>query len=789
MVGQERNAFILEDAQAALVVTDNRHLPLANGFEQIDVLNTDDLEFMSSPLLDKPKVTAESRACLLYTSGSTGNPKGVLQNHRNLLFIAMNYTNGFHVSHEDRLGLLFSPSVIATVRVLLLALCNGCLLSSFNLKKEGFTNLAKWVRQEEISLFISVASVFRNFTDTLTEGDNYPHIRLIRLGGEPVLPRDVDSYKKYFSDECLLVNRLGGTETGDFCWNFMDKNVQIEGHTVPLGYPIEGHEILLLDESGGEAGAGELGEITVRSAYLALEYWRRADLTKAAFLPDPEGGNKRIYRTGDLGQMLPDGQLVHRGRKDHMVKVRGYRVELPEVEVALSEIDSVSEAVVMPRKDKEGNAYLVAYLIPTSNELPTISALRRSLADTLPDYMIPSSFVMMKKFPVAQNGKINRGALPEPGSERPHIETDLVRPRTSMERELERIWIDLFEFERIGIHDNFFDLGGHSMLAVRLIAQIKKHMGKTLPLTLIFESPTIELLALRLEGRPKDLISRSMIAYRAQGTLPPFFLVPNDFGIGHFFRHLADHLGSNQPVYALELPGIDGRERPLDRFEDIASHLIDHIRQIKTQGPYYLGGDCFGAKLAYEMARQLMARGDRVGLLAVFDHPVFGWVRKPPPLKRIGMHMNKVWHLSGRERGPYLLKATSLVGQRMKLAYNRSMLSASHKRMIRAAKKASRNYRPKPYPGSMTVFRTNMDAAGFDFRNPRPPLLGWDKLVQGEVEEIEIPVAWSELIIEESLVSPIYDKPTVRVLARKLRACLDRAFQRTGASLIPHNIK
>jgi amino acid adenylation domain-containing protein len=498
---QERNAFVLGDAQAPLMVTDTRHLSLANGFAQIDVLNIDNLDALGSPVVEKPEVTADSRACLFYTSGSTGKPKAVLQNHRNLLLITMNYTNGFHVSHEDRLALFYSPGVISTARVLLLALCNGCLLSSFNLKKEGFAKLADWVRQEEITLFISVASVFRYFTASLTEGDSFPKIRLIRLGGEPVLPRDVEAYKRHFSDECFLVNRLGSTETGDFCWNFMNKDVQIDGHTVPLGYPIEGHEILLLDEAGKEVSPGEVGEIAVRSAYLALEYWRRPDLTKGAFLPDPEGGTKRIYRTGDLGQILPDGQMFHLGRKDMMVKVRGYRVELSEVEVALSELDSVSEAVVMPRKDKKDHPYLVAYWIPASESPPTISSLRRSLADTLPEYMIPSSFVRMKKFPVAQNGKINREALPEPSCQRPALNTPFVAPRNPTEEKLAQIWSEVLDLDEVGVYDSFFDLGGDSLKATLMSFRVFDEFHVELSMLFFIETPTVVKIAEEILNR------------------------------------------------------------------------------------------------------------------------------------------------------------------------------------------------------------------------------------------------------------------------------------------------
>ena len=266
-------------------------------------------------------VAPDSPACLVYTSGSTGIPKGVVQNHRSLLAVTMNYTNCFHLTCEDRLSFLYSPGVIAAARIMWLALCNGAALCICDLKGDGILNLADWLRQERITLFTSVASVFRNFTSILTEADRFPDLRLIRLGGEPTLPRDVESYKKHFSENCLLVNRIGSTETGTYSWYCMDKETPIEGLAVPVGYPMEGYEILLLDENGEEVEANQIGEIVVKSRYLPSGFWNRPDLTKASFLPAPGGGKERMYRTGDLGRRLLDGCLIHMGRKDHQVKV------------------------------------------------------------------------------------------------------------------------------------------------------------------------------------------------------------------------------------------------------------------------------------------------------------------------------------------------------------------------------------------------------------------------------------------------------------------------------------
>jgi len=242
-------------------------------------------------------------------------------------------------------------------------------------------------------------------------------------------------------------------------------------------------------------GSGDIGEIAVKSCYLSPGYWRRPDLTELAFLPDPEGGSERIYRTGDLGRMLPDGLLQHLGRKDFQVKVRGYRVEISEIELILLDFPAVKEAVVVAREDRPGDQRLVAYLVQNQQSVPTVSGLRRFLNEKLPEYMIPSAFVLLDALPLTPNGKVNRLALPPPGNARPEMDNPFVAPGTPIEVELAKMWAEVLSLDEVGIHDNFFDLGGHSLLATQVISRVINTFKVELPIKSLFESPTVADMA------------------------------------------------------------------------------------------------------------------------------------------------------------------------------------------------------------------------------------------------------------------------------------------------------
>jgi amino acid adenylation domain-containing protein len=492
-----RRQHILKDSQATLIITDHRNRTSARemALGRFPLIDVDDLDARYVSENPRLSLSPDTRAWILYTSGSTGQPKGVVQTHRNVLHFIRTYTNSLHICADDRLSLVYSFCTNAAAHEVYTALLNGASLFPLNIKEEGVARLPDWLVQHEITIFSAVPTVFRHLRKSMTGNAVFPHLRLIKLLGEMVYKQDVEFYKEYFSQDCILVNRLGSTETGTIRWYFIDKNTHITGSSVPVGYAIEDNEILLIGETSEEGGASRVGEIAVKSRYLSPGYWRRPDLTQAAFLPDPHGGDERIYRTGDLGRMLPDGCLVHLGRKDFQVKIKGHRIEAGEVEMALAALPAVKEAAVVAAKDRSGDQRLVAYVVPEGETAPTVTALRRALAVMLPEYMIPSVFVTLDSLPKAPNGKVSVGALPASGRARPELDNPLMPPRTPVEGIVCAIWAAVLELDEVGIHDDFLALGGHSLAASQVVARVAEAFHVDLPLSTLFDTPTVDGVA------------------------------------------------------------------------------------------------------------------------------------------------------------------------------------------------------------------------------------------------------------------------------------------------------
>jgi acyl-coenzyme A synthetase/AMP-(fatty) acid ligase/aminoglycoside N3'-acetyltransferase/acyl carrier protein len=467
----------------------------------IQLLNVDEIK--SKQIFENPdlSISPDRLAFIIYTSGTTGRPKGVTQNHRNILHMVMNDTNSLGICLEDREISLTSPAGIGAIWIILRTLLNGAAVFPFEIKAEGIGKLTEWLITEKITILNALA-ILRQFSTILTENHKFPDIRLVGIGGDTVYKKDIELYNRHFSQASILFIGLGTTETGNLVQYFIDQETEITGNIVPVGYQSPGMEIILSDDSGKKPGGDCTGEILVKSRYLSPGYWRMSELSKAKFLRDPEGGDKRIYFTGDIGRMRPDGCLFHLGRKDFQVKVRGYRVEIVEVVNALLGLENIKEAVVIDREDSIGEKTLIAYLVSDTQLAPSTSSLRSALSQKLPDYMIPATFVMLDALPLNPNGKVDRKALPAPDQIRSELAEGFVAPRDDLELQLIKTWEKILGVNPIGVTDNFFELGGQSLTALRLFVQIEKILGKNLPLATLFEAPTVEQLAgiLREEG-------------------------------------------------------------------------------------------------------------------------------------------------------------------------------------------------------------------------------------------------------------------------------------------------
>lgn len=574
-----RLEFVLENSQAALVLTNNRHLDFINTLitAQHQVLNIDQLKTTLGANNIGMSLSPGSPIHILYTSGSTGTPKGVVQNHRNRLHDVMIHANGLHISTDDRLALLYSCCTGMGATVMFSTLLNGAALLPFDIKTEGMAALPHWMVQEKITIYTSITSVLRQFFDALKDDSVPGDLRVIYQSGEPLYQQDVVRFKKRFPRTCVLVNGMGAGETARLRRFFIDHDTPITNGVVPVGYPVEDKEIILLDDSGQPVEPGQIGEMAIKSRYLSPGYWQRPDLTRAAFRHESEEKDERTYLTGDLGQMSYDGCLMHRGRLDFQVKIRGNRVEIAEIEALLSRQESVKAALVVARDDGQGNRCLIAYVVPQSSTDPDVSTLRRQIAEVLPEYMVPSMFIFLAALPRLPNGKVDRRSLPLPSTKRPALSTVFVAPRTLTELTLQNFLRDLLKVDTVGVHDNFFDLGGHSLMLTQLAIYIQIQFNVDIPLWQVFKSLSIERMARLIEAKQS---SGETAAFPPVSRIPRKERLPLSFAQQRLW--ILDRLEPGSPVNNISVSYRLCGQLDEDALEKTINYLIRRHESMRT---------------------------------------------------------------------------------------------------------------------------------------------------------------------------------------------------------------
>ena len=501
-----RNAYIASDSQATLVLTDNKNSALAAELVggRCPTVNIDEIEthfFGGGVHLE---TRPDALACIIYTSGSSGRPKGVVHSHRSLLHLTMRHTNALQICAHDRLALLASFSHIAGVVDILRALLNGAALFPFDFKARGIFELRDWLIQQEITIYHPTPSLFRRFAEVLNGEQPFPDLRVIHLGGDTILKRDVELYRTNFASNCILFCGFGSTEAGIIIHDFIDKETCFTDEIVSGGYAVPDMDVFLIGQGDEAQAKTPTGEIAVRSRYVALEYWRRPELTREKFTVDPIASEERTYWTGDKGCLGPDGRFRYIGREDFQVKIRGYRVDVSEIEIGALKLDGIKEAVVVTAEDDDFGSRLIMYYSSDKRPGPSSTALRQSLSEMLPDYMIPSQFVRLERLPLTPSGKLDRRALPQPNEGRPEVESEYVAPRTPVEEVVAGIWANVLGVDQVGIGDNFFRLGGHSLLATQVISRLRDELGVEVPLRSLFEGPTVTKLAAQILGDPAE---------------------------------------------------------------------------------------------------------------------------------------------------------------------------------------------------------------------------------------------------------------------------------------------
>jgi amino acid adenylation domain-containing protein len=760
-----RLEFILRDSQASILVTNNENLSLVDEFtgSKYQIVNLDEVDPDSPWENPGIQISPESPATILYTSGSTGQPKGCIRPHRNMLHATMGDTNRLFINSQDRLGLLLSASYAAFEVPTYGALLNGACLFPFDIKKEGFVKIKDWLANENISILVTVPSTFRNFVSTIRDAERYDSLRLLFTGGEPVLKLDVDLYKKFLPPDCYMNVVLAGTEFQRIRSYIVSKNTTVTSRVVPVGYEVEDKQVILLDEDGKAVPVGEVGEITVESQFLSPGYWNQPELTKSSFLPVPNQEGITRFRTGDLGRMRPDGCLEHLGRKDRQVKIRGHRVELAEILSDLLEISVVEDAYVMAQPDDVGENQLVAYIVPIKTSVPTASNIRDILAKNLPSYMLPAEYVFLSELPRTPTGKVDALALPVPEKTRTNFEGGVVEPQTALEEQLVAIWETVLKIHPVSIRDDFFDLGGHSLLALRLIAAVEEELGIIIPFPALIQARTIANIARIIQDQEALTSWSHLVALQPLGSKLPLFCIPPSAVTVMIFKDLAKYLDRDRPFYGLEYSGMEGETSVHDSIPEMARYNLERIRSLQPCGPYYLGGMCFGGLVAYEMAKQLLADGEEVAFLGILDSTHAPYLTRPStyPLFMITRFLNQKILRKKFPLGMAPLKrAMRKFSPDDKLGNRIYEVFTTHNY-------ARVKYVTTPYPGKITLFNTKGSRG--DFSRDQ-----WKAVAAGGLAIVTVPGvhAGAGVDLKEGESSFVME-PHVRVLAHKINESLE----------------
>ena len=776
----ERLAFMLQDAMPAVVVTESRlanRLPASAAQRRMCLDEPWPTAARLGTVSAAATALSENTAYVLYTSGSSGKPKGVSVPHRTVVNLLTSMADRLALGSDDRLLAVTTLSFDIAALEIYLPLTVGAriVLASREVASSGASLLVA-LNESGATVMQATPSTWRMMIEAGWQGKS-PF--KILCGGE-ALSRDLAN--QLLTRATSVLNLYGPTETT--IWSTV-YTVSDDDGPVPIGRPIANTQIYLLDAAGQPVPIGVNGEIYIGGAGVARGYLNRPDLTAERFVANPfcEQPSGRLYRTGDVGRYRPDGNIEYVGRVDEQFKLRGHRIEPGEIEAALVAHPGVNEAVVVVR-DKSGDPRLIAYLVASNSNAPRPGDIRAFLKKTLPDSMVPSTFVMLEGIPRTPNGKVDRRALLEPGHDRPELEKQYVAPRDPMELKLTQIWENVLGIEPIGAHDDFFEIGGHSLLAVRLFSQIEKFFDRPLPLAVIFQAPTVESLADRLRQEGWQAPWASLVVIQGGKGRAPFFCVPGWGGNILGFYDLARELGADQPVYGLQAKGLDGKEEPLTRIEDMAAHYIKEVKAVLPKGPYLLGGASFGGSVAFEMARQLEAAGESAALVALFDAfapptaavPWFTLMRRrfKGYRSRLAKHGRNV--LFGSERRQYIRSRSRTLRRRIRSRVWEAVYAIYRRRskplprvlqdVREAGYLAGKRYLAKTYRGKVTLFRADLRSLG----DAAAPDMGWGRVALGGVEVREVPGDHVNMLL----------RPQVGLLAEHLRECIDRA---TGANV------
>ena len=619
-----RLGFMLDDAKVTMVLTsaalkeklvDELRSGNSTSFQECSMIAVDkmwqDLNCVAAPVCQS-NTTEENLAYVMYTSGSTGQPKGVGIPHRAVIRLIQEPTFLSWPAQVNCLQLA-SPAFDAATFEIWGCLSRGGTLFMAPPQMPSFDELSDLVRRHQITILWLTAGLFHQLVDWNIQA--LRPLKVLLAGGDILSPEHVRRMTAKLP-HVTLINGYGPTENTTFTCCFSIPIGEDFENSVPIGCPIPQTQVYVLDPQQYLTPRGVKGELCTSGRGLGRGYFQQPALTAEKFIPhpySPEPGG-RLYRSGDIVKHRPNGTLQFIGRHDHQVKIRGYRIECGEIETVLTRHPAVQDVVVQPHEDDMGYKRLVAYVIAEKNSDPKISEFRDFLRLNLASYMIPSHYVFLDAFPLTSNGKVDHSNLPFDNQLSSQEEGAYIAPRNALEIQLTKIWETVLGIQPIGVTDNFFNLGGESLMAVRLCSEIERALSRKVPVSLIFQTQTIDQLAKTMAQRENPGPSPLMVPIQASGSNPPIFSVL----FGATFKPFMNNY-PNQPYYMFFNQGHDGSPALHTTVEKIAFWYLKEMQTIQPQGPYFLAGYSFGGMVAYEMAQQLRQQGETIALLALVD--------------------------------------------------------------------------------------------------------------------------------------------------------------------------
>jgi amino acid adenylation domain-containing protein len=727
-------------------------------------------------------------AYIIFTSGSTGKPKGAIVEHRGMLNHLYAKIFDLDLTAEDTVAQNAPQSFDISVWQFLVCLLKGACVRIYGDQiAHAPEKLLRCVADDEVTILEVVPSIMRLMVDAVSDDQGrlfkLPKLRWLMPTGEALPPSLAREWLGQFP-HIPLINAYGPTECSDDVTHYpIHTPPDPQVINMPIGRPITNMKIYLLDAYLSPVPIGVVGEIYIGGIGVGKGYINDPERTALAFMSDPfsEVPNGRMYKTGDLGRYLSDGIIEFLGRVDFQVKVSGQRIELKEIEAVLERCPAVDEVVVATHALDTGRQCLVAYVVPAFGTVLSDDDLLRVSQESLPEYMIPSSFVMLDTFPQTSSGKIDRNALPTPVFSQE--ECQYLPPTNDVEKALEAMWCKLLGAKKVSIRDNYFRLGGDSMGAVILFSHIHKQFGVDLHLSTIYKTSTIQQLAELIEQSKKEGVTAvpSLVPIKTTGTKPPLFFVHAHGGHVLFFNNLSQYLGDDQPFYAFQAQGLDGREPPLDNFKDMAVRYVRELVEFKPKGPYYLGSDCLGGYIAFEMAHLLKEAGHEVAFLAMVDNysPSYEKYLTTPEyiykplfyLQRLyGVHLKSLLASSSEQRRNYINRlinhcclTMNNIKYRIRRKFDPSTKPDTLNLVIENMSDAEREYTvAKIYDGKITLFR----ASKLPLLTKHANDFGWNLFTTQAVEVHHIRGYLYNIILE----------PSVQSLANKMKECLKAAY-------------